>query len=435
MFGGKKGLGVLLNAKYGACRKNSTRSSRIGRGFSSSSVVRYDRSIEHETLIDNARTNIKGDLEKFDRSSFILSAYYPKPTRDCFMAIKAFQLEVSKINNFKKNVNSFSIGDLDLIDLKFKFWYDNISKLYENNSLFSKNEIRKTSKQPILLLLNDGINKGLNLNIEYFETYLNSSKYLIKNNYQFNSVDDICSFGEGTYSQLLYLQQSMLLSKIISPSSIKLLEKKNELQNLITDIAAHIGQSNGVATMLMRLKYYSKKNIIVLPINLMSKYDISQEALLRYLYDKRNNKEDSNKKDNVDIAFENKIKDIVYEVSTVANDHLLAAKFKLEKLNEMINEVLKKIDESKDNKNDNNVNDDNYLILRQSKNWNKKIPDAIFVPFLNSIPIEIFLNNLQKRDFNLINLNEMETTKLLDTKFNHYKLVWKSYWNYQRRKI
>ncbi|ODQ58511.1 hypothetical protein WICANDRAFT_96530 [Wickerhamomyces anomalus NRRL Y-366-8] len=200
--------------------------------------------------------------------------------------------------------------------------------------------------------------------------------------------NELCSYGEGLYSQLNYIVQNLLLSNQLSPSTIKLVEESSELQNLITEISAHIGQSTGIASIVIGTKYYAQnKNQINLPIDIMTKHDLSQESLLRLFQGHEDQKAE----------IEAKLKDVIYETCVVANDHLLTAREKLKAVKEEISKIISTTEDE--------------LILRKSKTWKKQVPDCLF---------------LEKNDFDILSKN---------IENNYWKLVWNSYRNYQKRQI
>lgn len=360
---------------------------------------RFLSGYEYDEQLQSARVNVKSALEKYDRSSFILSAYVPEPARDAFLAIKAFNVEISKINTRNNFVN---MGGITSVDLKFKFWSDFLAKVFRNP--YNNDKIT----EPSMFLLRDALRNELTLNIDYFNTYLNSKKYFLQNS-NFQDTDSICSYGEGTNSQLIYLQQALLLSPSISPSAISLLEESTYLQNLVSDIAAHIGQANAIASNLLSLKYYAKQEQIVLPVDVMAEQELSQDSLIGYINDQ--GKPDFQK----NIELEEKLKNVIFTVSTRANDHLLTSRYKLDKAKEEIQKIVNQTD--------------NDLIQKYSKSWKKGVPDVIFVPFMNSIPAEIFINNLQKKDFNILDAT------LTNSNWNRWRIVWKSFYNYHQRLI
>ncbi|ODV97109.1 hypothetical protein PACTADRAFT_48864 [Pachysolen tannophilus NRRL Y-2460] len=306
------------------------------------------------------------------------------------------------MNRINSNINLGAKIEpgIDPVNAKLKFWEDLIYKL-ECDS----NNRGIMIEHPVSILLADCLRQNYNINLRYLSTFLNTKKNSLNNQVP-NNIESLCSYGEGTYSQLNYALQGLLLSETISPSCIKLLENSIFLKNLITDIAAHIGQSMSIATTLIRLKYFAnKKNSIYLPIDLMLKKNLSQEQLLKIFQGYI----DKDSKEFINIS--NSLSDLVFEMATVANDHLLTARSKFSKVKQEIQTILK------DNSND-------AYLLSCSDKWLQGVPDAIYIPFMSAIPLQIYLGKLETHNFDIIN-NNLETKE--------WRLAWKSYWNYNKR--
>jgi NADH dehydrogenase [ubiquinone] 1 alpha subcomplex assembly factor 6 len=375
----------------------------IGRRLLSSNTGSSSR------LVFNAHENINKLLEQHDRSSYILGQYIPEPARNAFLAIRAFNIEIGKINNGGNNTNSIaskasmqlssSLG-VSTGDMKFKFWSDLISKIFADP--YKDQNIG----EPIGILLQDSLRNDINLDIDCFHRFLQTRRNFIKSG-NFNTVDNICSYGEGTYSQLNYLTQGALLSPGVSPSSIKLLEYSSLLQQQVNDIAAHIGQATAICAMILGCQFYgSSRNQVTLPIHLMTKFDLSQESLLRLTQ--------GHIKDSQEIeSIKEKLKAIVYETAITANDHILSAKSKLSKSKLEIKNIVK-------------ANQQDKLIQSQFKKWRKNIPDAIYVPYMLAIPTQLYLERLQKYDFDIFH------PKMLQ---KEWKLPWRSFKSFYQRNL
>ncbi|CCH42529.1 hypothetical protein BN7_2073 [Wickerhamomyces ciferrii] len=355
-------------------------------------------STAYESQISKARVSCLDSLHKYDKSSYVLSAYIPKPARDYFIAIRAFNIEISKISNSQESqVNrqlKSTIG-VSSNDLKFKFWEDLIFKVFQNP--YSDQVIG----EPVALLIRDGVRNDFNLTPDGFNQILSTRKDFLSRSY-FQNVDQLSSYGEGLHSQLNYMAQNLMLSNQLSPSTINLVEESTELQDLITEISAHLGQATGIASLVIGTKYYAQhKNQINLPIDIMTKYDLSQELLLRLFQ----GHEAGNPNE-----IESKLKDVIYETCIGANDHLISAREKFKKVKKITSDIISSTDDD--------------LILMKSKSWKRQIPDCLFVPFMTSIPLDGYLSQLEHNDFDIL-------SKKIENPY--WKIVWRSYWNYQRR--
>lgn len=363
----------------------------------------------YDLQLHSAREDINSLLEVHDRSSYILAQYIPEPARDAFLAIRAFNLEINKISDGGNNPNSVSSkasnqlsGSMGIStsDIKFKFWSDLLS------GVFTDPMSERNLGEPIAILIRDSLRNDLNLDLSYFHQFLQTRKHFLQSK-SFQTVNDICSYGEGTYSQLNYLTQGLLLSPSISPSAISLLEHSTSLQSKVSDISAHIGQATAIGSMILGLKYYaSTRNQVTLPIDLMTKFDLSQESVLRLTQGHLKNESDI-------IEVREKLKNITYETAVTANDHILSARKKLDQSREDILSIVKS-------------HPGDQILQRHQKRWRKNIPDVIFTPFMVAIPTTLYLQKLEKYDFDVFHpkLQQQE-----------WRLAWASFRNYYQRRI
>lgn len=364
-------------------------------------VRRYTTS----AAVHNAVENVLKLLESHDRSLYVLAQYIPEPARSAFLATRAFNIEINKISDGGSNTGSVTsrassamlaqMGAL-ILDLKFKFWSDTLQKVFTGGD---------APAEPIALLLRDSLENDINLNIDHFLRFLQTRKQFLRGT-TFATTNDICAYGEGTYSQLNYQVQSALLSPLISPSVIKLLQHLMELQGLVRDVAAHIGQATAVSLMILGMQYYAQsQNRVTLPIDLMTKNDLSQEHLLRLV---QGHISDTSEQE----ALRNKLKNVVFETAVTANDHILSARNKLD----TIKQEVKKIAGDTNDK----------LIRTQSKKWKGGVPDVIFTPYMVAIPTVLYLEKLQKLDFDVF-------AKKMQQK--EWKLGYKSFRAYYSRLV
>lgn len=354
------------------------------------------RYLSYLSQLSNAVENVNSLLEKNDRLSYVLAQYIPEPVRNTYLAIRAFGLEVNKISAKSTGSSSASLGGIPATDLKFKFWDDLLTKAFMDRGNIS---------EPIAFLLRDGVRNGENLDITFFQQFLQTRKHFL-HQVQFKSVKDICSYGEGTYSQLNYAFQALLLSPSISPSVIHLLECSPTLQSKVSEVAAHIGQSTAVTLMILGLNYYaSTKNVITVPVDLMTNFELSQESLLRLVQGHLKGEESVDSQD--------KLQNVVYETAITANDHLMSARSKLNEVKAEIQKVLRE-----------NPNDG--VLVRNRKNWRRGIPDVIFTPLMAAIPTSLYLQRLERNDFNIFSRSLQQ---------KEWRLPWRSFRSFYLRKI
>lgn len=353
----------------------------------------------YDARIAHAREDVNQLLQNQDRSSYILSKYVPEPVRDGFLAIRGFNLEVNKIHNNTSASNELNqrMG-ITTADMKFKFWSDLLTRVF-SNPMSDANV-----GEPIAELVRDGIRRNANLDISYFHQVLQTRRHFL-NTGGFGTVEDVCSYGEGTYSQLNYAIQALVLSPGVSPSAIRLLEHSPELQAEVSDIAAHIGQATAVTSMILGAIFYAgSRNLITLPEAVLTKHDVSQETLFRLAQGHLDHSDS--------VEPRKQLQNVVYEVATTANDHMLTARHKLARMREDIGAI---VSTTKDE-----------VVRGKYKSWNRGIPDVIYTPFMAGIPTALYLERLERNDFDLFSTGMAK---------KEWRLGWRSYWGYYRRGI
>ncbi|GME66918.1 unnamed protein product [[Candida] boidinii] len=370
------------------------------------------------STIQKSEVDVTRLVKNYDPSSILLSQFYPNEFyRLLFLTIKAFNIELTKLSM----TNLMTSGKSEkIIDLKFEFWFDQISRCFKYDNIIKSNNNKTPEKklmnfgEPISTLINYCLNNNIYIDESLLTQMIHSHKHFFHNerSKNFRNIESMCTFGEGTFSQMIYSYQAMLLSPIDDSNNFTkdLLQSSNpktaELRNLINDIGAHIGQSTSIAYFLKTLKYYAVyNNQVMLPMDVLAKNNISQEDILRLF----NNNLDKNEKIN---EIRENLKNSVFEIATVANDHIITSRTKFEKVKTLVKEI-------SENDTDNNLQN-NFRKL------SKGIPDAIYLPYMNTIPTTLFLEKLEKNDFDLLN-------KKMDAK--EWKLPFRSYWNYNFRKL
>ncbi|ODV82571.1 hypothetical protein CANARDRAFT_181022, partial [[Candida] arabinofermentans NRRL YB-2248] len=343
-------------------------------------------------------------IRKFDSSSYLLSKFFPPNVRDSFIFIKSFNIELSKLSTgYQASSPSKSrTQNKQFNNFKFQFWNEQIDNCFTGQRMG-----RRLAGDPVTTLLNDLLDKGIQLDLGMLKQMIISHQTFFKEHSQhgFQTVEDMCSFGEGTYSQINYILQSALLSPSLSPfpdTAIRLLESSGEspVKELISDIAAHLGQATSISSFLIGLRYHaSARGVLMLPEDSVSKNGSSQESIIRFL----SGEDDGNTRELV--------KNIVFEVATIANDHILTARSKIDQLKKTeIPQLLKMIGDRK---------------LEQD--WsalNNGLPDSLFLPFMNGIPAIIFLEKLEKNDFDI-------TSPSIQVK--DWRLAWRCYRSFNTR--
>ncbi|QPG73473.1 hypothetical protein FOA43_000784 [Brettanomyces nanus] len=365
--------------------------------------------------VQRARSDCTDKVHKFDPSSFLLSKFYPPFLQPIFIALKAFNIELARISMGSASTSS---SKPYFADMKFTFWDDQIDKVSQISSHSSpQNSTLHGINDPISILIADSLTKGIRLDLSIFKQIIYSHKHYLHNEKTkgFSNIDSMCSFGEGTCSQTNYLLQSICLTPGLykySDFGVNLLElpETESIRNSLSDICAHIGQATAVCSFIIGLKYYAQKNgQIALPIDVLAKSGVSQEDALRMVL----------RGDVSDTKTREALKNAVFEVTTVANDHIISARSKLQALKDSIKTKVNEIEKKDDSK-----TDIEHALLKGYTSLKKGLPDCLYTPFMASIPTVLYLERLQKYDFDVLN------PKL---QFKEWRLAYRAYRDYNKR--
>ncbi|KAG7864686.1 hypothetical protein KL918_005325 [Ogataea parapolymorpha] len=356
-----------------------------------------------EEKLSRARNDCMDLLKKHDVSSYLLSKFYPKEFQDIFLVVKAFNSNLAKI------ALGSSIESNQFIKLKFGFWQEQLDRCERDVSGPYDSALPKNMGEPVVTLARECIRKGIKVNFDNLRQMITSYQHFCTDEgvRGFKDTYSICSFGEGIFSQMNYALRDALFSPNFSGTSRFSLELmdcagREKLENLLNDIYAHIGQSTAIASFLLGSRYYAtSRSQVLLPLESIAKQNTTQEEVLRYLQS-----EDSNQE------IDEKIREIVFDVATVANDHLLSARTKF---NDLKDEIYNLVDK------------EGSLELKLGwEQLNHGVPDAMFLPMMNGLPTICFLEKLEKYDFELRNPN---------LSIKDWRLAWKTYRSYSNRVI
>ncbi|KAF3902786.1 hypothetical protein AA313_de0204805 [Arthrobotrys entomopaga] len=238
-----------------------------------------------------------------------------------------------------------------------QFWRDTVEKTYTLPT-------PPPQEPPVALLLSKTLHTdSLPLTKSFFlklitarETYLGNKPY--------PSLDSLESYSESTYASLHYLS----------------LEALNYKSTTLDHIASHIGKASGITAVLRGtplLASPSGPNSVnaaaagILPVDVCARHNLRQEDVIR-----QGGKAEG-------------LKDVVFEIATRANDHLITAR-----------EMLKRA--------------------------GNEATGLAFTTFLPAVPTSLYLNRLEKVDFDVFDPS---------LQMREWRLPWKAYMANVRRQF
>lgn len=323
-----------------------------------------------------------------DAPSHVLQTLIPPPARDAYLALRAFNIDVAQIAD---TTSTPTIGMM-----RMQFWRDTITKSLAGTP----------PKEPVAILLAKAAedlhhrsNGTAKLSKNWFHRVINTREQYLANP-PYPTLASLESYAENTYSTLLYLTLSAL------PQA-----------SLTTDhIASHIGKAAGIAAVLRGLPFVAfpapnptisgtagqPQGAVLLPLDVMADAGVQEEAVFR------------------EGAAAPGLRDAVFAVATRANDHLITAREMLSKLRSegSVGHAFEHGDDA----------ERGFEYSGEATGQEKQLAEVehAFGVFMPAIATQSWLDRLQKADFDLF---DPELRKV------DWKLPWKAYWAYSRRKL
>ncbi|KAJ4299712.1 hypothetical protein N0V90_004958 [Kalmusia sp. IMI 367209] len=349
-----------------------------------------------------AQSRLKEDILKkelpsititYDAPSHVLQTFIPPSSRDAYLAIRAFNVDVARVAD---TTSTPTVGMM-----RMQFWRDTVAKALAGNP----------PKEPVAILLAkaaEDLHKRsggrAKLSKNWFHRIINTrDQYL--GNPPYPTLSALESYAENTYSTLLYLTLSALPQASITTDHI----------------ASHIGKAMGIAAVLRGIPFIAfppqqplgtsggvtgnqgpPQGAVLLPLDVMAEAGLREEDVFR------------------EGAAAHGLRDAVFTVATRANDHLITAREMLSKLRSegTVGHDFEHQDDQERQYSPQEINTGVDTKLAEV--------EQAFGVFMPAISTQSWLDRLQKADFDLFD-NELRKVD--------WKLPWKAYWAYSRRKL
>ncbi|XP_042884263.1 NADH dehydrogenase (ubiquinone) complex I, assembly factor 6-like [Penaeus japonicus] len=206
-------------------------------------------------------------IKTSEYENFLSLLLLPEQSRPAAIAIRAFNIELAQV----PDVTSETL----MARMRYQFWRDTLDQIYKGGS----------PNQPLALLLRRAIERS-KLSKRWLKSMIDSREDQLENK-QFSSVKAVEDYSEKSNSVLYYLiLQSM------------------GIENVHADHAAsHIGKAEGLVKLLRGVPFLGAKRTVLLPRDIMMQHGVSQEEVVRGVRDQ-------------------KVKDVIYDVASVAHQHI-----------------------------------------------------------------------------------------------------------------
>ena len=163
----------------------------------------------------------------YDTPSYILQSFIPQSSRDAYLAIRAFNVEVARVAD---TTSTPTIGMM-----RMQFWRDAVAKAL----------VGSPPKEPVAILLaraaeelHERSSGKSRLSKNWFHRIINTREQYLGNP-PYPTLNSLETYAENTYSTLLYLTLSVLPQASITTDHI----------------ASHIGKAMGIAAVLRGIPF------------------------------------------------------------------------------------------------------------------------------------------------------------------------------------
>lgn len=322
-----------------------------------------------------------------------MQTFIPSHARDAYLALRAFNVDVARVAD---TTSTPTVGMM-----RMQFWRDTVTKALAG----------APPKEPVAILLakaaetlHERSGGKARLSKNWLHRIINTREQHLGNP-PYPDIAALESYAENTYSTMLYLTLSALPQASITTDHI----------------ASHIGKAMGIAAILRGIPLIAfrppeplstsggvigssgpSQGAVLLPLDVMAEAGVKEEDVFRQG------------------AAAPGLRDAVFTVATRANDHLITAREMLSKLRS--EGTLGHEFEHQ------NEEEHQYSPQELDAGVETKIAevDQAFGVFLPSVSTQSWLDRLQKVDFDLFD-NSLRTVD--------WKLPWKAYWAFSRRKL
>lgn len=352
-----------------------------------------DTSRPSQAEVDRARAYCANLVRTYDAPSHILQSFIPHTSRDAYLAIRAFNIDVARVAD---TTSTPTVGMM-----RMQFWRDAVTKSLAGSP----------PKEPVAILLAHAAEALHNrtqgrsrLSKNWFHRIINTREQHLGNP-PYPTLQALESYAENTYSTLLYLTLSALPQASITTDHI----------------ASHIGKATGIAAVLRGVPLIAfpqpqpagtsghitgqsgpAQGAVLLPLDVMAEAGVREEDVFRQG------------------GAAPGLKDAVFTVATRANDHLITAREMLAKLR-----AEGTLGHDFEHQND-GEHEYGAEQLGAGKEQQLGEVEQAFGVFMGSVSTQAWLDRLQKADFDLFD------QKL---RGHDWMLPARAYWAYTRRKL
>ncbi|KAF9415946.1 hypothetical protein HW555_006578, partial [Spodoptera exigua] len=195
-----------------------------------------------------------------DYENFLATLLMTKSLRSPALVLRAFNVEVARVQDLT--------SDAQTAAFRLQFWHDALK------GIFNKDQTLKN------------VCCCYGLQRRYLENLITSRSNMNKAKY-FKSLEEIEKYAEESVSSIYYL--------LLSVAGLKDVHADHA--------ASHLGKAQGITNILRSVHVSSRQKVVFLPMDILMKYQLSQENVLR-------------------CTDSEQMRNAVFEIASRANSHL-----------------------------------------------------------------------------------------------------------------
>ncbi|XP_021191282.1 NADH dehydrogenase (ubiquinone) complex I, assembly factor 6 isoform X1 [Helicoverpa armigera] len=299
----------------------------------SHSMKMQSRTVMKEATYSKTSLNYCADIVKqHDYENFLATLLMTQTIRSPALVLRAFNVEIARIQDIT--------SDSQTAAFRLQFWQDALRGIYNKEQTLQNVPANPVAQELFKICCCYGLQR------RHLEKLITSRSNLLKSKY-FRSLEDVERYAEESVSSIYYL--------ILKVAGIKDMHADHA--------ASHLGKAQGIANILRSVRVSSQHKIVSLPMDILMKYKISQENVLRCI-------------DNEEM------RNASFEIASRANSHLeKARKISVPQLSKQI--FLPAVAIHK------------YLAKLEKKNFN--IFDKTLMYASPTLPIALYYNRMRNK--------------------------------------
>ncbi|XP_011554645.3 NADH dehydrogenase (ubiquinone) complex I, assembly factor 6 [Plutella xylostella] len=189
-------------------------------------------------------------VRQYDYENFLSTLLLTKAVRSPALVVRAFNVEIARVQD--------TTSDPQIAAMRLQFWYDTVGTIYKKEQ-----QVRNVPANPVAQELFK-VCSSYKLPRRYLERLVMARNNLLKTKY-FQTLEDVEKYAEETVSSIYYL--------LLSIAGVADVHADHAV--------SHLGKAQGIVNLLRSTQVASHHKMVSLPMEILMKYQLSQENVLR----------------------------------------------------------------------------------------------------------------------------------------------------------